>query len=1124
MVQLSSGLEHRESQIKIDGFRLQCLEVYNWGTFNQRIWTIIPSGGSALLTGANGSGKSTLVDALLTLLVPFHRRTYNLASGLEKLRERDERSYVLGAWGKQKELESNRSKAQYLRQSDTYSVLLAVFANDALGQVVTLAQILWLEEKVHKLYFIAPCVLTINDHFRLRGSPRDLRKHYRAQGIEVYDEFAKYSQRFRQLLSFRSEKALDLFNQIVSIKEIGSLNAFVREHMLEKMDAQARIKQLQDNFANLTNAHDAIQLADRQLAILKPLMQDAQKYMEIRERITETNRCTELLPMTMAQSKLALLAQAIANTQEQLKINESSRLMLEQTLDDFNRQILDLEVAIRNDKVGQRIEDLKRDIQQNEQHKQERKNQTEKYDRLARALGLPCYDNEETFHVARRQAISLQEQINRRLVDLTAERDKHVQNVNKLNETYQEYEKELNSLKQRNSQIPSTDIEIRRQMVAKLRLNEADLPFVGELLRVRSREQQWEPAIERLLHSFGCQMLVAEQYYQQVSRYVDNTNLHGRLVYHRINGTRTPRASERLEPDSLYHKLEVKPDNAFTQWLRTEIIDSFNYRCCESLEDFQRTTYRALTLNGQIKHGLARHEKDDRKTLGDRRNYILGWDNREKLVLIAKELANYKAERERVSELIAQVEGQQAEEREKQSALQLLLAVDSFELIDWRAVARQLQDLRRQIQELEASSTHLATLRRQLNEAGTQQKEKQEEHIQVVGKIANLKKDVESYQKQERTCQGLLDDEILAREASILERIQKDLKDIQDREKLPALSLETIDDIRDRLSKLYTNRVNSYQGQLRQQVTDIVNGMRSFLQTKAALAQEMDASIEALDEYRRHYERIQHDDLPKYRNQFKALLNEKVVTDIGSFKAVLEQQEEDIRDSIAHLNGSLRSIDYTDSTYIQLNCERTHDADIKEFRNLLKDCLPDVGQARTPEANENSFQRIRVLLQRFEKEVNWTNKVTNVRNWLDFSASELYREDDTQKNYYSDSSGKSGGQKAKLAYTILASAIAYQYGLDQERGRERTFRFVVVDEAFSKSDERNARYAMELFRQLDLQVLVVTPLDKIHVAEPYISACHFATNNEEENDSKIYNLTSAQYEEYKRKWRVQGGR
>jgi len=804
-----------------------------------------------------------------------------------------------------------------------------MFANDALGQVVTLAQILWLEEKVHKLYFVAPCALSIGDHFRLRGSPRDLRKHYRAQGIEVYDEFAKYSQRFRQLLSFRSEKALDLFNQIVSIKEIGSLNAFVREHMLEKMDAQVRIKQLQDNFANLTSAHDAIQLADRQLAILKPLMQDARKYMETQERIAETNRCTELLPISMAQSKLALLAQAIANTQEQLTICESSRQTLQQTLDDFKRQILDLEVAIRNDKAGQRIEDLKREIRQNEQQKQERKNQAEKYDRLAKALGLPCYDNEETFHVARRQAYSLQEQISRRLVDLTTERDKYVQNLNKLNETCQEYEKELQSLKQRSSQIHSRDIEIRQQMAAKLRLNEADLPFVGELLRVRSSEQQWEPAIERLLHNFGSQMLVKEQYYQQVSRYVDSTDLRGRLVYHRVVAARTPHASERLEPDSLHYKLEVKPDTTFTQWLRAEIIDGFNYRCCESLEDFQRTTHRALTLNGQIKHGLARHEKDDRKTLGDRRNYVLGWDNQEKLAIIAKELISCQAERERVSGLIAQVQERQAREGEKQSALQLILSVESFEPIDWRAVARQLQGLGEQLQELESSSTHLATLRSQRDEAEIQQKKKQDEHLQVVGKIANLKKDSESYQKLEKTCESLLNDETLVREAPILERIQKDLKDIQDREKLPSLSLETIDDLRDRLSKLYTNRVNSYQGQSRQQVADIVNSMRSFLHTKPALAQEMDASIEALDEYRRHYERIQHDDLPKYRNEFKALLNEKVVTDIGSFKAVLEQQEEDIRESITHLNDSLRSIDYTDSTYIQLNCERTHDTDVK---------------------------------------------------------------------------------------------------------------------------------------------------------------------------------------------------
>src|SRR6185312_4377189 len=122
MVLLSNEMVTVENQENTGGFRLERLEIYNWGTFNRRIWSINPTGGTSLLTGANGSGKSTLVDALLTLLVPYQRRSYNLASGSEKVRERDERSYILGAWGKQKDLENNKSKAQYLRQHGSHSV------------------------------------------------------------------------------------------------------------------------------------------------------------------------------------------------------------------------------------------------------------------------------------------------------------------------------------------------------------------------------------------------------------------------------------------------------------------------------------------------------------------------------------------------------------------------------------------------------------------------------------------------------------------------------------------------------------------------------------------------------------------------------------------------------------------------------------------------------------------------------------------------------------------------------------------------------------------------------------------------------------------------------------------
>ena len=35
------------------GYRLQYMEVYNWGTFNDRIFKIEPKGNNSLLTGAN---------------------------------------------------------------------------------------------------------------------------------------------------------------------------------------------------------------------------------------------------------------------------------------------------------------------------------------------------------------------------------------------------------------------------------------------------------------------------------------------------------------------------------------------------------------------------------------------------------------------------------------------------------------------------------------------------------------------------------------------------------------------------------------------------------------------------------------------------------------------------------------------------------------------------------------------------------------------------------------------------------------------------------------------------------------------------------------------------------------
>jgi uncharacterized protein YPO0396 len=119
---------------------------------------------------------------------------------------------------------------------------------------------------------------------------------------------------------------------------------------------------------------------------------------------------------------------------------------------------------------------------------------------------------------------------------------------------------------------------------------------------------------------------------------------------------------------------------------------------------------------------------------------------------------------------------------------------------------------------------------------------------------------------------------------------------------------------------------------------------------------------------------------------------------------------------------------------------------------------------------------------------------------------------------YESTGHLSGGEKAQITYTILGAALAYQFGIDRGGHKDKSFRFIVVDEAFSKLDPEKSRYLMDLCKQLHLQLLVVTPLDKIHVAEPYIEVCHYVENKEKRN-SRVYDLT---FEEYrKRKSREQ---
>jgi uncharacterized protein YPO0396 len=114
----------------------------------------------------------------------------------------------------------------------------------------------------------------------------------------------------------------------------------------------------------------------------------------------------------------------------------------------------------------------------------------------------------------------------------------------------------------------------------------------------------------------------------------------------------------------------------------------------------------------------------------------------------------------------------------------------------------------------------------------------------------------------------------------------------------------------------------------------------------------------------------------------------------------------------------------------------------------------------------------------------------------------------------------SGGEKAQLTYTILGSAIAYQFGLTKEGLQSHSFRFIAIDEAFKSQDEDRARYLITLCKQLHLQLLVVTPSDNIHIVEHDISFVHYVERREEKY-SWLYNMPVEQFKKEREKYEQQ---
>jgi uncharacterized protein YPO0396 len=1100
---------------RLAGFRLHRFELFNWGTFDKAIWHIAPNGENTLLTGDIGSGKSTLVDALTTLLVPAQKITYNKAAGAES-KERNLISYIRGYYKSEKDSENLSARGVALRDKNNYSVLLGYFYNQGYDTRVTLAQVFWCKEEQsqpERFYLVSTEELSIQNDFSNFGDDiSDLKKRLkRKTHNEIFDSFVAYSAEFRRRLGIESEQALDLFYQTVSMKSVGNLTEFVRQHMLEAPPVQERVESICREFDNLNRAHEAVLKAKAQIELLQPLLADYQQHQQVQQHYDDKAQCREALEPYFAEHKAELLQQRISDMQIKLEKHQQKVQRQQQDMVESRDQRDQLKQSIE-DNGGRRLETLAVDIQRLEHEQQQKKTRAQTYQDYCQAVGLTTATDSDSFLDNRLQAQALLTQIEQQQQTVNQDKEAVIINRNGLDEKARQLQAELESLKARRSNIPLSNLQIRQQLATAIDVPTDKLPFIGELIKVDETESEWEGAVERVLHNFGLSLLVADEHYEKVAHYVDITHLRGRLVYFRVKDLQ---AEHFATPDahSLFHKIRIKTDSPFYDWLSKEIAQRFDYYCAEDLTEFRRQP-KAITQQGQIKSSVTRHEKDDRYAINDRSQFVLGWDNRAKIARLEQDYAELLRRGKSCLEQLNQLDVQLRALQKQRDKARDLLNIESFNEIDWQSFTRKIDSLLAEKRQIEQDSDILKHLQNRLAQTIQELRDKEAKYDLTVKEGGKLEANLESDNLLlQRTMQTVVDLEISKRQI-----IFPKLRTLQ-ASALPnvTLTIATCDENQSLMRKWLQTRMDGDNAKLKQLGERVTSQMQNYKSKYPQETREVDASLQAAGEFGQMLKKLQSEDLPRHEQRFHQMLKEGTIQKIAMFRANLEKEKQDIIDKLERINRSLSAIDYHQGTYIKLICEATLDNDIREFQQNLRACLADTLSGDENLYDEAKFHEVKKIIDRFkgregltDSDKKWTQKVTDVRNWFLFSASERWREDDQEKEYYSDSAGKSGGQKEKLAYTILASALAYQFGLEWGETKSRSFRFVMIDEAFGRGSDDSARYGLELFSKLNLQLLIVTPLQKIHVIENYVKSVNLV-HNEGGKKSMLRNLTISEY-------------
>jgi uncharacterized protein YPO0396 len=528
------------------------------------------------------------------------------------------------------------------------------------------------------------------------------------------------------------------------------------------------------------------------------------------------------------------------------------------------------------------------------------------------------------------------------------------------------------------------------------------------------------------------------------------------------------------------------------------LVRDFDHRCCERIDEFKSERGRAITQNLHVKGG-ERSFKEARRRLDSGDFDILGWSNENKIAELRSRLGELDRELKAKDDLIARMLSDAKGIDGGIGLVRHITALASFRSIDTATIETELTTTQDRITELEGSDSKLKELTENLRQAEEEKRGVSMLHEKEIGARSKVEEWLGQRRKERKEIAARFNEMNAAfdwkghESAALAWRGAAPLV-LADLRKQMDAHVARVDA---RSAELRRAR-DTAEKELGPLMQDFLNGTadKGYRNNWSATVKSAPAMVE-------HLHKLKNERFHVQEARFKEEMDRLLESDLDFAKAGLTAQQKANADRIKEVNTTLHPIAYNDGTFVKIEHLPAPDPAVTKFRALLDDCTRQV-IAMTPEQRHDRFKAIQSLISFIKDHRNDAIKGANPNNWDVYVVAERRRDDPSSVAYWhSDSDGGSGGQKAKLACTVVAAALSFRMAHTRKKD-SNAFRLVMIDEIFQKSDDENSSYALNIFEQFDLQLVLATPRDgRLKLVIPYVGSFHLFQNPTKASSSVV---------------------